>query len=74
MKIEIVNTIESRTDDQGAKHLSAILSYESVYWRRGQFGMRRHTYNNFPASGPAVFGSKAADAPMSRYRQKWALR
>jgi len=45
MKIEIVNTIESRTDDQGAKHLAAILSYESVYWRRGQFGMRRHTYN-----------------------------
>jgi superfamily II DNA or RNA helicase len=44
MKIEIVNTIESRTDDQGAKHLAAILSYTSSYWRKGQWGMKRYEY------------------------------
>jgi hypothetical protein len=45
MVIEVCNPIESRVNDQGAKHLASILSFESVYWRRGQFGMRRHTYN-----------------------------
>ena len=44
MKIEIVNPIESRTDDQGAKHLAPILSYTSSYWRKGQWGMRRYEY------------------------------
>jgi superfamily II DNA or RNA helicase len=44
MKIEIVNTIESRTDDQGAKHLAAILFYTSSYWRKGQWGMKRYEY------------------------------
>jgi len=44
MKIEICNPIESRTDVQGAKHLTPILSYTSSYWRRGQWGMKRYEY------------------------------
>jgi superfamily II DNA or RNA helicase len=44
MIIEVVNPIESRVNDQGAKHLIPILSFESSYWRKGQWGMRRFTY------------------------------
>lgn len=45
MIIEIVNPIESRTNDQGAKHLAPILSYQASYWSKGQRGMRRHEYS-----------------------------
>jgi hypothetical protein len=45
MVIEICNPIESRVNDQGAKHLAAILSYTSSYWRKGQWGMKRYEYN-----------------------------
>jgi superfamily II DNA or RNA helicase len=44
MKIEIVNPIESRTDNHGAKHLTTVLSFPSSYWRKGQFGMRRFEF------------------------------
>jgi superfamily II DNA or RNA helicase len=45
MIIEIANPLESRTDDQGARHLSTVLSFQSSYWRKGQWGMRRFEYS-----------------------------
>jgi superfamily II DNA or RNA helicase len=45
MKIEIVNPIEARTNEEGSKKLASTLCYTASYWRKGQWAMRRYEYS-----------------------------
>jgi len=44
MKIELIDSIECRVSKKDAQKLIPCLSYNAVYWRKGQFGKKRTEY------------------------------